>query len=143
MRALRVHGHIVNISSTAALAEPTQVYGATKWAVNGISRMLRKELENDTIPVVNIRPGATVTNFARNFPPDFVQGIAAMVGIKADFKPGAHLPPEIPEQVVAAAKPILAGPDDVASAVLYALSQPIELNVFEMVVRPQKQLSLA
>jgi len=101
MRALRVHGHIVNISSTAALAEPTQVYGATKWAVNGISRMLRKELENDTIPVVNIRPGATVTNFARNFPPDFVQGIAAMVGIKADFKPGAHLPPEILEQVVA------------------------------------------
>jgi hypothetical protein len=143
MRGCKAQGHIVNISSSAALSEPTQVYGATKWAVNGISRMLRKELENDTIRVVNIMPGATVTNFARNFPPEFVQGIAAMVGIKADFKPGEHLAQDVLEKVVAAAKPILAAPDDVGRAVVYAVSQPIELNVFEMVVRPQRQLPLA
>jgi len=142
MRAGKAQGHIVNISSTAALTEPSQVYGATKWAVNGISRMLRKELENDTIRVVNIMPGATVTNFARNFPPEFVQGIAGMVGIKADFKPGEHLPQEVVDKVIAAAKPFLASPDDVARAVVYAVSQPIELNVFELVVRPQRQLPL-
>jgi len=34
------------------------------------------------------------------------------------------------------------GAADVARAVVYAVSQPIELNVFELVVRPQRQLPL-
>jgi NADP-dependent 3-hydroxy acid dehydrogenase YdfG len=36
----------------------------------------------------------------------------------------------------------LASPDDVANAVLYAVSQPIQVNVAEIVVRPPKQLAL-
>lgn len=142
MRACGAHGHIVNISSVAGRTEASGVYGATKWAVNAIATSLRKELENDSIRVVNIMPGATVTNFARNFPPEFVEGIAKMVGIDARFEPGAHLPAELLERVIQAAKPILASPDDVARAVEFAVTQPIELNVFEMVVRPARQLAL-
>ena len=56
MRACGAHG-IVNISSSAGRREATGVYGATKWAVNAIATSLRKELENDTIRIVNILPG--------------------------------------------------------------------------------------
>ena len=37
---------------------------------------------------------------------------------------------------------LLASPEDVAEAVLFAISQPIQVNVAEIVVRPPKQLGL-
>jgi NADP-dependent 3-hydroxy acid dehydrogenase YdfG len=142
MRACRAHGHIVNISSVAGRTEASGVYGSTKWAVNSIATSLRKELEGDSIRVVNIMPGATATNFARNFPPEFVQGIVSSLALKADFKQGEQMPPDLIDQVAKAGKLFLASADDVARAVLYAVTQPIELNVFEMVVRPQRSLQL-
>lgn len=142
MRACGAAGHIVNISSVAGRNEASGVYGSTKWAVNSIATTLRKELENDKIRVVNIMPGAVATNFARNFPPEFVQGILNSLGVKADIKPGGTVPPELLDQVAAAGKLFLASADDIARAVVFAVTQPIELNVFEMVVRPQKQLQL-
>jgi len=142
MRACRAQGHIVNISSVAGRTEASGVYGSTKWAVNSIATSLRKELEGDSIRVVNIMPGATATNFARNFPPEFVQGIVSSLGLKADFKQGERMPPDLIDQVAKAGKLFLASADDVARAVLYAVTQPIELNVFEMVVRPQRSLQL-
>jgi NADP-dependent 3-hydroxy acid dehydrogenase YdfG len=142
MRTCGASGHIVNISSVAGRNDASGVYGSTKWAVNSIATTLRKELENDKIRVVNIMPGAVATNFARNFPPEFVKGIVNSLGIKADIKPGAQLPPEVLDQIAAAGKLFLASADDVARAVLFAVTQPIELNIFEMVVRPQRQLQL-
>jgi NADP-dependent 3-hydroxy acid dehydrogenase YdfG len=142
MRACGAAGHIVNISSVAGRNDASGVYGSTKWAVNSIATTLRKELENDKIRVVNIMPGAVATNFARNFPPEFVKGIVSSLGIKADIKPGGQLPPEVLDQIAAAGKLFLASADDVARAVLFAVTQPIELNIFEMVVRPQRQLQL-
>lgn len=142
MRSCGAHGHVVNISSVAGRREESGVYGSTKWAVNSIATTLRKELENDNIRVVNIMPGATATNFARNFPPEFVRGIASSLGIKADIQPGAQLAPEVLDQIAAAGKLFLASADDVARAVLFAVTQPIELNIFEMVVRPQRALQL-
>ncbi|HTR61830.1 MAG TPA: SDR family oxidoreductase [Candidatus Binataceae bacterium] len=142
MRSCGAHGHIVNISSVAGRREGTSVYGATKWAANAIATSLRKELENDTIRVVNIMPGAVATNFARNFPPEFVSGIVQSLGIKADIKPGGTLPPEVLDEVAKAGQQILASADDIARAVMFAVTQPIELNVFEMVVRPQRDLAL-
>jgi len=142
MRACGAQGHIVNISSVAGRSEASGVYGSTKWAVNSIATSLRKELEGDTIRVVNIMPGAVATNFARNFPPEFVQGIVSSLGLQADFKPGEQMPAELLDQVAKAGKLFLAAADDIARAVLYAVTQPIELNVFEMVVRPQRQLQL-
>jgi NADP-dependent 3-hydroxy acid dehydrogenase YdfG len=142
MRACGAAGHIVNISSVAGRNEASGVYGSTKWAVNAIATTLRKELENDKIRVVNIMPGAVATNFARNFPPEFVNGIVSSLGIKVDFQPGGQLPAAVLDQIAAAGKMFLASADDVARAVLFAVTQPIELNVFEMVVRPQRQLQL-
>jgi NADP-dependent 3-hydroxy acid dehydrogenase YdfG len=142
MRACGASGHVVNISSVAGRREESGVYGSTKWAVNSIATTLRKELENDNIRVVNIMPGAVATNFARNFPPETVRSIVSSLGIKADIQPGAQLPPAVLDQIAAAGKLVLASADDVARAVLFAVTQPIELNIFEMVVRPQRQLQL-
>ena len=72
MRACNAQGHIVNISSVAAQRNNTGVYGSTKHAVNVISSSLRDELEEDNIRVTNVMPGATATNFARNFDQEFV-----------------------------------------------------------------------
>lgn len=142
MRACKASGHIVNISSVAARSDASGVYGATKHAVNAISTTLRKELEDDTIRVVNVMPGAVATNFARNFDPKFIEGFAKMVGMEAEFRPGEHMPAALLEKLQAAAKKVLASADDIARAVLFAVTQPSELNVYELVVRPQKQMAL-
>ncbi len=142
MRKCGAQGHIVNISSVAGRSEASGVYGATKWAVNSIATTLRKELENDSIRIVNIMPGAVATNFARNFPPQVVKGIVQGFGIDIDLKPGQTLPPEAIDRIAQAGKLMLASADDVARAVMFAVTQPIELNIFEMVVRPQRQLTL-
>jgi NADP-dependent 3-hydroxy acid dehydrogenase YdfG len=110
--------------------------------VNSIATTLRKELENDSIRIVNIMPGAVATNFARNFPPQVVKGIVQGFGIDLDLKPGQTLPPEVIDRIAQAGKLMLASADDVARAVMFAVTQPIELNIFEMVVRPQRQLAL-
>src|SRR5260370_364603 len=50
--------------------------------------------------------------------------------------------PVVLDKTAAAAKLFLASADDIARAALFAVTQPIELNIFEMVVRPQRQLQL-
>jgi NADP-dependent 3-hydroxy acid dehydrogenase YdfG len=142
MRACGAQGHIVNISSIAAQRNNSGVYGATKHAVNCIHNTLREELENDTIRVVNVMPGAIATNFARNFDPAFVAGIIKVTGVEVEVKKGERLPDEVVEKLQPALKQMLGSAEDVAKAVLYAVTQPIEVNVAEIVVRPPKQLPL-
>ena len=81
MRTCGAEGHVVNVSSVSAQRNNSGVYGATKHAVNVISASLRDELENDTIRVSNVMPGATATNFGRNFDPEFVNRIAMASGM--------------------------------------------------------------
>lgn len=142
MRACGAEGHIVNISSIAAQRNNSGVYGATKHAVNCIHNTLREELESDTIRVVNVMPGAIATNFARNFDPAFVAGIVKLTGVEVEVKKGERLPDEVVEKLQPALKQLLGNAEDVAKAVLYAVTQPIEVNVAEIVVRPPKQLAL-
>ncbi len=142
MRACGAHGHIVNISSIAAQRNNSGVYGATKHAVNCIHHTLREELEGDTIRVVNVMPGAIATNFARNFDPAVVAGIVKASGVQVEVKKGERLPDEVFERLQPAMKQHLGSADDVARAVLYAVTQPIDVNVAEIVVRPPKQLAL-
>jgi NADP-dependent 3-hydroxy acid dehydrogenase YdfG len=142
MRACGATGHIVNISSVAALRPDSGVYGATKHAVNTICNSLRRELENDPIQVVSIMPGAIATNFARNFDPEFLQGMVAMTGIESTPVKGERLPDEVLEAAAAALSEHLATPDDVADAVLYAVTRPARVHVSEIVVRPNKDLNL-
>jgi NADP-dependent 3-hydroxy acid dehydrogenase YdfG len=142
MRACKAQGHIVNISSIAALRRDSGVYGATKHAVNAISATLRGELEDDTIRVVNVMPGAIATNFARNFDPEFLKGFAKMTGSDVEIRQGERLPDEVLAKLQPMMKQLLGDPEDVARAVLYAVTQPIEVNILDIEVRPAKQLNL-
>jgi NADP-dependent 3-hydroxy acid dehydrogenase YdfG len=142
MRACKAQGHIVNISSIAAQRPDSGVYGSTKHAVNAISATLRRELEEDSIRVVNVMPGAIATNFARNFDPKFVAGIAKVAGADIQVEKGQRLPDEVFETLGERMKQTLLAPEDVADAVLYAVTQPIHVNVLDIVVRPAKQLAL-
>ncbi|HSG88732.1 MAG TPA: SDR family oxidoreductase [Pseudomonadales bacterium] len=140
MRAAGNGGHVVNISSIAAHRRDSGVYGATKHAVNALCATLRVELEDDPIRVVNIMPGAIATNFARNFDPAFLEGFAKMAGLDTAVKQGEKLPDEAVEQLQAKMGQVLGHPDDVARAVIFAVSQPHDVNIEEVVVRPQKAL---
>jgi len=142
MRQCGAQGHIVNISSIAAQRADSGVYGSTKHAVNCITSTLRRELEEDSIRVVNIMPGAIATNFARNFDPTFVAGFIQATGANVEVKRGERLPDEVMEKLQPMMKQVLGNADDVADAVLYAVTQPIHVNIAEIVVRPPKQLAL-
>ncbi len=142
MRACGADGHIVNISSIAAQRSDSGVYGSTKHAVNAISSSLRGELEDDSIRVVNVMPGAIATNFARNFDPAFLEGFVKMAGLDVEVKKGERLPDEVFEKLAVQLRNVLGDAADVANAVLYAVSQPIYVDIADIVVRPAKQLEL-
>ena len=141
MRQCGAQGHIVNISSGAARRGDSGVYGSTKHAVNVISNTLRNELEDDSIRVVTIMPGVIATNFGRNFDPAVVAGIVKAAGVDVEVKQGERLPDEVFERMPDGMRKILGRPEDIANAVLYAVTQPIDVNVQEIVVRPPKQMA--
>ena len=143
MRACGATGHVVNISSIAAQRPDSGVYGSTKHAVNAISNTLRKELVDDPIQVVTIMPGAIATNFARNFDTEVLRGLVGMSGFEdIQVGDGERIPDEVLDAAQRALSEILATPDDVADAVLYAVSQPARVHIAEIVVRPNKDLNL-
>lgn len=142
MRATKSAGHIVTISSIASKRAEGGMYSASKIAVNFLMATLRQELEDEPIRAVTILPGAVGTNFARNFPPDFVNGFAKAAGIDAEVKQGDVLPDAVFDTLNERAAAILARPQDIADAVLYAIAQPITLNINEITVRPGKSLAL-
>ncbi len=108
----RGSGHIVNIASIGALqVVPTAaVYCATKYAVRAISDGLRQE--NDRIRVTCIHPGVVESELAST----------------------------ITDPVAAAAmktyRAIALKPDAIARAVRFAIEQPEDVDVNEIVVRP-------
>ncbi len=59
-------GHIINIGSTAsrAIYEKGNVYCATKFAVDAISKTMRVDLLNHGIKVTQVLPGAAETEFS-------------------------------------------------------------------------------
>ena len=142
MRETKSEGHIVTISSIASKRTDGGFYAASKIAVNFIMETLRAELENEPIRAVTILPGAVGTNFARNFPAEFVNGFAKAAGIDAEVKQGDVLPDAVFDTLNERAAAILAKPQDIADAVLYAIQQPITLNISEVTVRPGKGITL-
>ena len=142
MRACGAEGQIVNISSVAAERRNSGVYGCTKHAVNSISSSLRDELEEDTIRVTNVMPGAIATNFARNFDRDFINTMGKMAGMEFELEKGDRLPSEALETLAQNMKQLLGNPNDVAKAVLYAVTQPIEVYIADIVVRPARSMNV-
>jgi NADP-dependent 3-hydroxy acid dehydrogenase YdfG len=111
-------GHFINTASTAGLKTvPTQsIYSGTKFAVRAISDGLRQELASEKLRVTVITPGLTRTNFA--------EGIANA---------------EVRAKLVDSRDTLAMSPDAVARAVLFAIEQPADVDVGEIVIRPTAQ----
>jgi NADP-dependent 3-hydroxy acid dehydrogenase YdfG len=145
MRACGAEGHIVNISSVASLNPASGVYGATKHAVNCINESLRRELLDEPIKVVTIMPGAIATSFARNFDPAVLEVMVSSMGgdtAPAQFTPGDRLADDVLAQAQRAMSEHLCAPEDVAEAVLWAITRPAGVHLASLVVRPKKDLNL-
>jgi NADP-dependent 3-hydroxy acid dehydrogenase YdfG len=110
-------GHFVNTASTAGhKTVPNQsVYSATKFAVRAISEGLRQEA-GDKLRVTIISPGFVRTNFAES-----VRN------------------PDIKAQLAESRDKFALPPDAIARAIAFAIEQPADVDVNEMIVRPTAQ----
>ena len=141
MRATRSEGNIVNISSTASLRRDSGVYGATKYAVNCINGTMREELQDDPIRVTVIKPGVFATNFTRNIPRETVEGMAAAAGVTdLEIDDEGKLPDAQIDEIQRAMAPVIGDVSRIAETVEFVLRQPIDVNIEELVIRPQKSL---
>jgi NADP-dependent 3-hydroxy acid dehydrogenase YdfG len=140
-------GHIVNVTSVAArYAEPDgPMYAASKHAAGALTESLRLALQGKNIRVTAVMPGAVATSLVRSMPEEQLFGIARMFGVDpegAGFKAGQQLPQEILDRVMVAAKNMVLRPEDVAEAVLYAVTQPETVHINEIMVRPAQTLQM-
>lgn len=142
MRATGNAGHIVNISSVAALDPASGVYGASKHAVNVITNTLRNELANDPIQVTTIMPGLVATNLGRYSDPAILAGFVAASGIDYEIRAGERIPDDILESAQTVLSDIIIRPDDVAAAVMYVLGQPPSVDITQIVIRPNQHVNL-
>jgi len=110
-------GHFVNIASTAGhRVTPTMaVYAGTKFAVRAISEGLRQEA-GDKLRVTIISPGFIHTDFAESM-----------------------TNPDIKAQMLDQRDKIAIPPDAIARAIAFAIEQPANVDVGEIVVRPTAQ----
>ena len=114
------HGHVVNVSSVAGRTASAfvGVYNATKWAVTGFSEALRQEAAMSKIRVTCIEPGMVETELpTHNTNPAVIETIAKM-----KEKYGEVLESE-----------------DIAAAILHAVTAPPRVNVNEVLIRPTGQ----
>ena len=74
-------GAIVNTSSMVSLyGQPSGVgYPASKFAVNGLTKSLARELGRDNIRVNAVAPGVTRTDMVANLPEDIVKRVCAPI----------------------------------------------------------------
>ncbi len=140
-------GHIVNVTSVAArYAEPdSPIYAASKHAAGALTESLRLALLGKNIKVTAVMPGAVATSLVRNMPEEQLFAIGRMFGIdpeQAGMQPGEHVPQEVLDRVMAVAKNVVLRPEDVAAAVLYAVTQPETVHLNEIMVRPAQPLQM-
>jgi clavulanate-9-aldehyde reducatase len=111
-------GHIVNVSSVAGRVarEGSGVYNLTKFGVGAFSESLRQEGVRYGVRVTLIEPGAVATELPMHNRPEIIElMVKSFEGVT----------------------PLAA--DDIANAVLYAIAQPANVSVNEVLVRPRAQ----
>ena len=110
-------GHIVNVSSVAGhrVRAGTAVYSATKHAVRVLTEGLRQEVKPYDIRTTIVSPGAVATEL-----PDSITEADVQAGVKAFYE-------------------IAIPADSFARAVLFAMSQPDDVDINEILFRPTKQ----
>ena len=109
-------GHIINLSSVAGhkVFAGGTVYCATKFAVKAISEGIRLESDGK-IRSTNISPGAVATELTDTISHDETAEMAEQLyGIAIDA-------------------------DAIARAITYAIEQPGDVDINEMIIRPTKQ----
>jgi NADP-dependent 3-hydroxy acid dehydrogenase YdfG len=111
-------GHFINVSSVAGhkVSANGAVYAATKHAVRALSEGLRQEVKPYNIRTTVISPGAVATEL-----PDSVT--------EADVSKGMH---DFYDEYAIPA-------DSFARAVAYAISEPDDIDVNEILFRPTRQ----
>lgn len=111
-------GHIVNLGSIAGTEayEAGNVYCATKHAVHALSRGMRIDLLGTGVKVTEIRPGKVETEFS-------------LIRFHGDEAAAAR--------VYEGIRPLRG--EDIASTILWAVTQPAHVNIDEIVVTPVSQ----
>jgi len=111
-------GHIINVSSVAGhkVRPGSAVYAATKTAVLVISEGLRQEVKPYNIRTTVISPGAIATEL-----------------------PDSITEPDIAENIRKFVSEIALPAESFARAVAFAMSQPEDMDVNEILFRPTKQ----
>jgi NADP-dependent 3-hydroxy acid dehydrogenase YdfG len=112
-------GHIVNVSSVAGRTATvgSGVYNASKWGVGAFSESLRQEVCKDKIRVTLIEPGAVATELTEH-----ITDQAAKERVRGWISQMTPLEAE-----------------DIAAAIVYAVTQPPRVNVNEILIRPTDQ----
>ncbi|MCY0970096.1 SDR family oxidoreductase [Chryseobacterium wangxinyae] len=110
-------GHIVNIISTSGIKiVPMQgVYAGSKNAIRTIAEAFRQESDGK-IRITGISPGVVKTDFAENIKNKEMKTI-----------------------IMNNMENLAISPDAIANAVLYAVNQPTDVEVGDIVIRPSKQ----
>jgi len=112
--------HIVNIGSIAGkeVYAKGNVYCATKFAVDALTRAMRIDMLSYGIKVSQIAPGAAETEFSQ-------------VRFKGDMDAAAN--------IYKGFTPLQA--EDIAAAVVWVTSLPVHVNINDMVIMPTAQAS--
>ncbi len=110
-------GHVINVISTAGLKIVPQqgIYAATKNAVRTITEALRQEA-GDKLRVTGISPGFINTDFAESM-----------------------TNPDVKAQIIATRDKMAISPDAIARAIAFAIEQPVDVDVGDIVIRPTAQ----
>lgn len=109
-------GQFINISSVAGhvVFPGAAVYCATKFAVRAFGEGIRMESDG-SIRVTNISPGAIKTELTDHIGvPEIKEGVKAFTNIAIDA-------------------------DAIARSIYFAVSQPADVDVNEVIIRPSKQ----
>lgn len=116
---LQTEGSLLQLSSVdwRSAGPLTGVYNASKSAVNVFSESLRQEVTTRGVRVVLIEPGATATDLPSHI---------------------THSPTRDAVTEFSTTMRLL-GPEDVAAAILYAVTQPAHVAVNEILLRPVDQ----
>jgi NADP-dependent 3-hydroxy acid dehydrogenase YdfG len=112
-------GHLVNVSSVAGrkvTRDSSGVYAGSKHAVGAISEGLRQELLEDNIRVTVVEPGAVATELTD------------------------HITDEDAREAVSGLHQLdILHSEDIANAIVYAVTQPDRVSVNEILIRPTQQ----
>lgn len=111
-------GQIINVSSVAGhkVGAGSAVYSATKFAVRALTEGLRQEVKPYGIRTTVLSPGAVASEL-----------------------PASVTEPDIAQRMQSFYDAIAIPPDSFARAVAYAMCQPPDVDVNEIVFRPTRQ----